>query len=81
MRQAGASQSGSVPDHDGTEYKTCRLWHQKVFAPVVMLAPFDPLDDAIKMVNDSPEGQEVASDSLRNAVREDQQRHQRKECR
>lgn len=31
---------------------TCRLWHEEVFAPVVMLVPFDTLDDAIKMAND-----------------------------
>ncbi|MCG5486970.1 MAG: aldehyde dehydrogenase family protein [Sinorhizobium meliloti] len=31
---------------------TCRLWHEEVFAPVVMLAPFDTLDDAIEMAND-----------------------------
>ncbi|MBX5141266.1 aldehyde dehydrogenase family protein [Rhizobium lentis] len=30
---------------------TCRLWHEEVFAPVVMLAPFDTLDDAIEMAN------------------------------
>ncbi|MBB4277627.1 aldehyde dehydrogenase family protein [Rhizobium mongolense] len=31
---------------------TCRLWHEEVFAPVVMLAPFDTLDAAIDMAND-----------------------------
>ncbi|WP_136617651.1 MULTISPECIES: aldehyde dehydrogenase family protein [Mesorhizobium] len=31
--------------------QTCRLWHEEVFAPVVMLAPFDTLDQAIEMAN------------------------------
>ncbi|RDJ04295.1 aldehyde dehydrogenase family protein [Rhizobium grahamii] len=31
---------------------TCRLWHEEVFAPVVMLARFDRLDEAIEMAND-----------------------------
>ncbi|AYG70894.1 MULTISPECIES: aldehyde dehydrogenase family protein [unclassified Rhizobium] len=31
---------------------TCRLWHEEVFAPVVMLAPFETLDDAIELAND-----------------------------
>ncbi|MDK1483175.1 aldehyde dehydrogenase family protein, partial [Sinorhizobium sp. 6-117] len=30
----------------------CRLWHEEVFAPVVMLAPFDTLDQAIGMANE-----------------------------
>ncbi|WP_085033760.1 aldehyde dehydrogenase family protein, partial [Ensifer aridi] len=32
--------------------KTCRLWHEEVFAPVVMLAPFDTLAEAIEMANE-----------------------------
>ncbi|WP_027681844.1 aldehyde dehydrogenase family protein [Rhizobium leguminosarum] len=31
---------------------TCRLWHEEVFAPVVMLAPFETLDEAIEMANE-----------------------------
>ncbi|ACI58190.1 Aldehyde Dehydrogenase (plasmid) [Rhizobium leguminosarum bv. trifolii WSM2304] len=31
---------------------TCKLWHEEVFAPVVMLAPFHTLDQAIEMAND-----------------------------
>ncbi|ESY12778.1 aldehyde dehydrogenase [Mesorhizobium sp. LNJC395A00] len=31
---------------------TCRLWHEEVFAPVVMLASFDTLDEAIEMANE-----------------------------
>ncbi|MER9204010.1 aldehyde dehydrogenase family protein [Mesorhizobium sp. M0933] len=30
----------------------CRLWHDEVFAPVVMLAPFDTFEEAIEMAND-----------------------------
>ncbi|WEX79661.1 aldehyde dehydrogenase family protein (plasmid) [Sinorhizobium numidicum] len=30
---------------------SCRLWHEEVFAPVVMLAHFDTLDEAIEMAN------------------------------
>jgi acyl-CoA reductase-like NAD-dependent aldehyde dehydrogenase len=30
---------------------SCRLWHEEVFAPVVMLAPFETLDEAIEMAN------------------------------
>ncbi|TGR15136.1 aldehyde dehydrogenase family protein [Mesorhizobium sp. M4B.F.Ca.ET.190.01.1.1] len=30
---------------------TCRLWHEEVFAPVVMLAPFETLDEAIELAN------------------------------
>ncbi|RUX03597.1 aldehyde dehydrogenase family protein [Mesorhizobium sp. M2A.F.Ca.ET.037.01.1.1] len=30
---------------------TCLLWHEEAFAPVVMLAPFDTLDEAIGMAN------------------------------
>ncbi|RFB86063.1 aldehyde dehydrogenase [Rhizobium leguminosarum bv. trifolii] len=31
---------------------TCRLWHEEVFAPVVMLAPFETLDEAIELANE-----------------------------
>lgn len=31
--------------------QNCRLWHEEVFAPVVMLAPFDTLGEAIDMAN------------------------------
>ncbi|WFU06729.1 aldehyde dehydrogenase family protein (plasmid) [Rhizobium sp. CB3171] len=30
---------------------TCPLWHEEVFAPVVMLAPFETLDEAIDLAN------------------------------
>ncbi|MER9337945.1 aldehyde dehydrogenase family protein [Mesorhizobium sp. M0293] len=30
---------------------TCRVWHEEVFAPVVMLAPFSSLDAAIELAN------------------------------
>ncbi|RWE15613.1 MAG: aldehyde dehydrogenase family protein, partial [Mesorhizobium sp.] len=30
---------------------TCRLWHEEVFAPVVMLAPFGTLEEAIELAN------------------------------
>jgi acyl-CoA reductase-like NAD-dependent aldehyde dehydrogenase len=31
---------------------TCSLWHEEVFAPVAMLAPFETFDQAIEMAND-----------------------------
>ncbi|AJC80804.1 aldehyde dehydrogenase protein [Rhizobium etli bv. phaseoli str. IE4803] len=31
---------------------TCRLWHEEVFAPVVMLAPFETLNEAIELANE-----------------------------
>ncbi|TCU31468.1 aldehyde dehydrogenase family protein [Rhizobium azibense] len=31
---------------------TCSLWHREVFAPVVILAPFATLDEAIELAND-----------------------------
>ncbi|MUZ74738.1 aldehyde dehydrogenase family protein [Agrobacterium vitis] len=31
---------------------TCRLWHEEVFSPVVMLAPFETLDEAIELANE-----------------------------
>ncbi|MBZ7924291.1 aldehyde dehydrogenase family protein [Ensifer adhaerens] len=30
---------------------SCRLWHEEVFAPVVMIASFDTLDQAIELAN------------------------------
>ncbi|RWE21551.1 MAG: aldehyde dehydrogenase family protein, partial [Mesorhizobium sp.] len=35
---------------EGTPF-TCRVWHEEVFAPVVMLAPFGTLDEAIELAN------------------------------
>lgn len=32
--------------------RNCALWHEEVFAPVVMLAPFDTLDEAIALANE-----------------------------
>jgi len=32
---------------------SCRLWREEIFAPVVMLATFNTLDEAIEMANDS----------------------------
>ncbi|RVL70147.1 aldehyde dehydrogenase family protein [Sinorhizobium meliloti] len=32
--------------------RTCGLWSEEVFAPVVMLAPFETIDQAIDMAND-----------------------------
>lgn len=32
--------------------QTCPLWHEEVFAPVVMLAPFETLDEAIEIANE-----------------------------
>lgn len=36
---------------EGTPF-ACKLWHAEVFAPVVMLAPFNTLDEAIDLAND-----------------------------
>lgn len=47
-RREGSLYHPTVPD--GTP-ESCRLWHEEVFAPVVMLAPFDTLDEAIEMAN------------------------------
>ncbi|MCL7999728.1 aldehyde dehydrogenase family protein [Brucella sp. 21LCYQ03] len=32
---------------------TCPLWYEEVFAPIVMLAPFETIDEAINMANDT----------------------------
>lgn len=32
--------------------RTCKLWREEVFAPVVMLQPFDALNDAIALANE-----------------------------
>ncbi len=33
-----------------------RLWREEVFGPVAVVCPFDTIDDALRMANDSPFG-------------------------
>lgn len=51
----GHRRDGSLYDPTVLENtpKTCSLWHEEVFAPVVILAPFHTLDEAIDMANDT----------------------------
>jgi len=47
-RREGSLYSPTVLEGTPT---TCSLWHEEVFAPVVILARFDTLDEAIEMAN------------------------------
>lgn len=38
-----------------------RLWHEEVFGPVVLVVPFDTVEEAIDMANDSPFGLQAAA--------------------
>jgi acyl-CoA reductase-like NAD-dependent aldehyde dehydrogenase len=51
--------------------RTARLWQEEVFGPVVVVVPFDTVDDALAMANDSPFGLQgaVFTESLAAALR------------
>jgi acyl-CoA reductase-like NAD-dependent aldehyde dehydrogenase len=36
--------------------RNTRLWNEEVFGPVVIVSPFDTVDDAVRLANDSPFG-------------------------
>ncbi|WP_431284336.1 aldehyde dehydrogenase family protein [Humitalea sp. 24SJ18S-53] len=38
-----------------------RLWHEEIFGPVIVVLPFDTVDEAIAMANDSPFGLQAAA--------------------
>lgn len=50
----GNRREGSLYHPTVLEYTppSCALWHEEVFAPVVILAPFNTLDEAISLANE-----------------------------
>ena len=51
--------------------RAARLWEEEVFGPVVVVVPFDTVEDALALANDSPFGLQgaVFTASLANALR------------
>jgi acyl-CoA reductase-like NAD-dependent aldehyde dehydrogenase len=51
--------------------RVARLWQEEVFGPVVVVVPFDTVEDALALANDSPFGLQgaVFTASLANALR------------
>ena len=51
--------------------RAARLWQEEVFGPVAIVVPFDSLDEALELANDSPFGLQgsVFTGSLSSALR------------
>ncbi len=51
--------------------RASRLWHEEVFGPVAIVVPFDGIDEALELANDSPFGLQgaVFTSALSSALR------------